>query len=367
MQNHEFGNNLRRLRKEANMTQDALAEAMGVSIGAVSKWERGAAIPELGVLIELAALFEVSLDTLAGYQMQSTTKSAILDRLKACRRTHDFASCRVEAERALQKFPNSFEIVYHCAVSYMLLGISGGVATDPDLLQRALALFQQSLVLLGQNTDPEINEQLIQHNIAQLHLMLGQTDRALELLIKTNADSSNASLIGHILASFQHKPEEAFPYLSDALVGAFNELSRVCIAFANAYSYQERHAESIQVLSWELAFEQSLRRTDAICYFDRSEVMLRAGIAVGQYALGDLESARTSLRLAIEAARRFDNAPNYSTSCFRFYAREPASTIYDSFGTTALDGLADILRENAESHSPGLLALYEEVLFESCS
>ena len=57
--------NLQTLRKSAgNMTQEKLAERMGVSRQTISKWETGEAVPELDKLMELSKLFSCSLDAL---------------------------------------------------------------------------------------------------------------------------------------------------------------------------------------------------------------------------------------------------------------------------------------------------------------
>ena len=58
--------NLRRLRKEAGITQAQLADKLGVSFQAVSRWETGAAYPDITLLPELAAAFHVTVDTLLG-------------------------------------------------------------------------------------------------------------------------------------------------------------------------------------------------------------------------------------------------------------------------------------------------------------
>lgn len=54
------------LRRKAGLSQDALAERIGVSRQAVSKWETGAATPELDKLRALCACFGVTLDELTG-------------------------------------------------------------------------------------------------------------------------------------------------------------------------------------------------------------------------------------------------------------------------------------------------------------
>lgn len=58
--------NIARLRREANMTQEKLASAIGVSTQAVSKWENGATMPDIMLLPIIADQFGVSVDELYG-------------------------------------------------------------------------------------------------------------------------------------------------------------------------------------------------------------------------------------------------------------------------------------------------------------
>ena len=59
-----LGEKINSLRKQRNMTQDELAEKMGVSSQAVSKWEKGLSIPDIPILIELSDFFHIALDDL---------------------------------------------------------------------------------------------------------------------------------------------------------------------------------------------------------------------------------------------------------------------------------------------------------------
>lgn len=49
MDQNKSGKFIAKLRKEKNMTQEQLAEKMGVSINAVSKWERGLSFPDVSL------------------------------------------------------------------------------------------------------------------------------------------------------------------------------------------------------------------------------------------------------------------------------------------------------------------------------
>ena len=52
--------NIKRLRLDKNLTQEQLATKLGVSTQAVSKWETGAASPDLSMIVPLARLLDVT-------------------------------------------------------------------------------------------------------------------------------------------------------------------------------------------------------------------------------------------------------------------------------------------------------------------
>jgi len=62
--NIEIANRLFEMRKKRNLSQEELAEKIGVSRQAVSKWERAESSPDTDNLIQLARLYQVSLDEL---------------------------------------------------------------------------------------------------------------------------------------------------------------------------------------------------------------------------------------------------------------------------------------------------------------
>ena len=59
-----LGSVIKRLRTEQGVTQDALAEYLGISYQAVSKWETGTTLPDITLLPKLAAFFGVRIDEL---------------------------------------------------------------------------------------------------------------------------------------------------------------------------------------------------------------------------------------------------------------------------------------------------------------
>lgn len=62
--NENLRNNLLRLRKDRNVTQDILAAALDISVQAVSKWETGVSLPDIMQLPRIAKFYGVTIDYL---------------------------------------------------------------------------------------------------------------------------------------------------------------------------------------------------------------------------------------------------------------------------------------------------------------
>lgn len=75
-----FSEKLAELRRRESMSQEQLAEKLGVTRQSVSKWESGAAAPELGKLIALSDIFSVSVDYLVKDRMDEPEPPVAADR-----------------------------------------------------------------------------------------------------------------------------------------------------------------------------------------------------------------------------------------------------------------------------------------------
>ena len=62
--NNQFSENLKKIRKEQNLSQEELADELGVSRQAISKWESSQAYPEMDKIIMLCDKFNLNIDDL---------------------------------------------------------------------------------------------------------------------------------------------------------------------------------------------------------------------------------------------------------------------------------------------------------------
>ena len=101
MNNECFSRNLRRLRQGKGLTQERLAEALGVSVQSVSRWECGNTLPDVMLLPELAQLYGVTVDDLyradaSGYPSYAQRLLAVYE---ASGKSEDFLAAEQEFAR----------------------------------------------------------------------------------------------------------------------------------------------------------------------------------------------------------------------------------------------------------------------------
>ena len=85
MNQEKIGKFISKLRKEKQMTQEDLAEKMGVSINAVSKWERGLSFPDVSLFKTLCSELDISIEELINGEKGNSEK----DKEKAIYKTLD--------------------------------------------------------------------------------------------------------------------------------------------------------------------------------------------------------------------------------------------------------------------------------------
>lgn len=352
----KLGENIRRLRRERGYTQEQLAEALGVSTGAVHKWETGRAVPEIGLLVDLAEFFETSVDALLGYGWQKLSMGQAASRLRRFPAEKKVEEGIRYAEKALQKYPNSFDVVYYSANLYFL-------SMKQENMPRAMVLYQKAGELIDQNTDEEINALTIQNKIASCCCYMDRVEEAIAIFRKNNVNGMNSFRIGLLLSQDPEKADEALRYLSEALGTCYGQLYNICIGYANAYGAQGKLEETAELVHWLYELGNGLREPGVVNWMDRGNVRLFTILAEVDYMRGNGQGARDWLRKARDTALRFDAAPEHRTGVgLKFYHGSENTVSYDDMGETAMD----TIRNYMEDGTPGqnLRPIWEEICTE---
>ena len=354
-----LGESIRKLRKEAGFTQEQIAEALGVSVSAVHKWESGKATPELETLVDIAEFFETSVDAILNYGWQSLNMGQTAERIRTFRNELNFEEGMRFAERALQKYPHSFDIVYECAQLYYV----AMYRHRGENVRRTITLLEKAIELIDQNTREHVCSVTIQNQIASCYCYLDDMEKAIAVLKQNNIDGLNDSKIGLFLSQNPKKSEEALGYLSDALHNCYSRIYEICIGYANAYSAQGKLRSIEEIMHWLLHIGWGLKHTDAVNIIDKADVRIYTILAGVRLLEGDEAGAEAWLREAKKAALRFDSDPQYRIAHgMKFYHSSEKSMAYDDMGETGMAMIENFITDEAGEKS--LRPLWEKIQSE---
>ncbi len=168
-------------RKEKGITQEELAGHLGVSKPAVSKWESGQSYPDILLLPELAAYFDITIDQLIGYEPQLTKEEVrkLYHRLANDFTGKPFTQVYEECEGYIKKYFSCWELQYQMG---LLLINHAGLAGSPEetvkIIERVLKLYQR----MEKSCDEVIMAKLALKMQALCYLMLQQPAQAIDIL-----------------------------------------------------------------------------------------------------------------------------------------------------------------------------------------
>ena len=138
-----LGQKIRELRKRDSRTQEALADALGVTSQAISRWEANGGYPDMEMIPAIANYFHVSIDELFGYHSDREEKiKSILEKADTVLNDQGFQlyqgsiseevkSCIDMLRTAADEFPNEPRILSKLAHSLYMWGFNKyGIKTD---------------------------------------------------------------------------------------------------------------------------------------------------------------------------------------------------------------------------------------------
>ena len=133
-----MGEIIKTLRKEANLTQEELAEKIGVTSQAVSKWENNVGMPDISQVIPIVSVFGVSTDVLFGLN-QNGVETDIENTKKITELPETTNDKSIELWKELLKsYPGNNTIRFELARVYSCRKQKGDYAAAAELLEKLL-------------------------------------------------------------------------------------------------------------------------------------------------------------------------------------------------------------------------------------
>lgn len=142
-----IGEIIKEKRKNLKLTQEQVAEYLGVTTPAVNKWEKGVSQPDIALLAPLARLLKTDVNTLLGYQSELTEQELCQmdNEIMKCIGTDGFAQGLALARAKMQEFPNNGKLIHNLALLLdgMLMVSDAEQAQKEQWQEEIFTLYQQ--------------------------------------------------------------------------------------------------------------------------------------------------------------------------------------------------------------------------------
>lgn len=161
--------NIRKHRMMKNLTQEDVADSLGITAQSVSKWERGESYPDITLLPALAHIFETSIDLLVGMDEIRAEEAQYRIHNKAVnyQRSGVYDAAEKVYREALHLYPNQPELILGLASTLALRGEAG----------EAIRMAERGLPLSAD----EKQKATLRATLCFLYLKAGQRDQAKKL------------------------------------------------------------------------------------------------------------------------------------------------------------------------------------------
>lgn len=268
--NIKIGNIIRELRRRDSRKQEDLANALGVTCQAVSRWEANKGYPDIEMIPAIANFFHVSIDELFGYDGDRERKiSDILEESqRAINSNEDLTNCVEMLREAVEEFPADYRLLINLGFAlhvhgWRMHGLKGRIGAGSDYgtvdtdhasrnsyWQEAMKVFEKLLKI--KDSFPE-KDAVILIMVADYSKM-GQFDKAKELAEKQNSVYvSRECLMIHATES-----EERDRYLGEAIISVMNELKNLIETAVTTKKSLVKDGVSVQKLIALAEFYESL-------------------------------------------------------------------------------------------------------------
>ena len=303
-----FGENLKKLRKERNLTQENIADFFGVSFQSVSKWERGESYPDITMLPVIASFFKVSVDELLGVN-EAENEEKIQQYLYDIRCLTDHEAAYEIAKKAVAEFPGDFRLLE--LYMFKLIAVKGTHEEGLSILSEVRTIYDN----IQQNCTVDSIRATSKKYLAEYY-------NTLTLVENSGITVADVKEIVDDMPQMRDSKEYLGTFLypmgedeqQDACRDAVGELLLLLEATIVHYSFLRSKSTEFKTKAVEKALAvQNLFNEDGNFGKSWRLVMYNYGnLGRLYFELGDTGKALENLRTCAELAKRFDNLPRIS-------------------------------------------------------
>ena len=223
----QINEQIKKYRKDAGLTQEQIANYLGVSTPAVNKWEKGSTFPDVTLLPALARLLKIDLDTLfAFHETLTDVEIEAFSRELAMLSQDDLDKAFETAIQKIREYPRCDSLLLSAA--NILSGSLVLIPVEPEKKQEYEALVLQWLEQAAESTKGEIKNAAISSLLGKV-MEAGDYDRASVLLEQLPKQQFDKTPYAAKILIRQEKLDEAAVLLESKLLQTLSGVQTYCL------------------------------------------------------------------------------------------------------------------------------------------
>ena len=335
----KLGENLKKFRTQNNLTQEQLAEVLGVSPQAVSRWELGSTYPDITLLPIIANYFDITTDELFGINGEKLQKEidSILEHKKELHNQGKIIEIIAYLREKSEQFPNSASIAYELG-NALYLELCRNGSKSVDTLKEIVAITERAIRLDKGGSYVTFAGK---HLLCLAYCMAGETDKAYKIAAEEMPSlwASRENLLPNVLNGDEETYQRQFNLLTfmDMSIHNLHHLARK----------MDTPEKSIELLKKSVALADLLTGDDHKFYNERV-FKCYLWIARAYCALNKTQEAMDNLDLALKYAVMYEERPeqsNYNVFWLKGYTDDRSRTSKNSEETLYQHLLTKIAEE----------------------
>lgn len=264
-------------RKGKSWTQEQLAQTVGVSTPAVSKWETGATYPDITLLPPIARALDTTVDELFSYrnELSDDEVSGFAKKAAGLYEAEGFDAGWNYCQKLLQNFPNSIPLKFYLGnlfQSFMIMKTDLGKEDIQNYYRQAAILYEE--VLLSGYPKFTYHATLI---LVGFYTMLSELDRAEELLDSLPKLKTDPDFLYPSIYALQGKNEEAMKLTQENIRRYVSRVSQGLSLLGAFAREQEDMDKACTLAKKNLAITKLLCISREIAYADMIKIMVARG------------------------------------------------------------------------------------------
>ncbi|MDB8791256.1 helix-turn-helix transcriptional regulator [Romboutsia sp. 1001216sp1] len=301
MEKIKIGENIKLLRRKKNITQEQLASIIGVSIPAVSKWEKGVSFPDITYLPVLANYFEVSIDDLLNYRKE-LDENDIAKIIKECEELISINSIEESiklCESYMKNYPSNYKLKFKLTHIYSLAMIKETDLNKEDITNRIIEILED---IVDNTNDIELKEYSLMQ-LSSNYMIVDKNDKAEEVLKKIYKPNCNPDVMLPLIYMQQDKINEARKLMQQNLNTSIGEAITSCMGLAiSYYSYKDDMDENSIDYSKASMYYQLAIDIDKLVY-DGNQMgsFLNSNLAYINLKKGDIKASLMYLNRLVDS------------------------------------------------------------------